>query len=119
MSNDEQIYRCFGESSQREWLRGDRSEYVCHEQGEVDNEQLGQVKDWLVKAMQYEGTGLIDRINFVTMLGDTYKALKQLDKAKEAYNQGYMEALQIENKMRSAQIQMIMKRKLEALELAK
>ncbi len=38
------------------------------------------------------------------MLGDTYKALKQFDKAKDAYNQGYMEALQIENKMRSAQI---------------
>lgn len=87
--------------------------------GKLNNEQLGQVRDWLVKAMQYEGTGLIDRINFVTMLGDTYKALKQFDKAKEAYNQGYMEALQIENKMRSAQIQMIMKRKLQSLELAK
>ena len=85
----------------------------------MNDEQLGQVKDWLVKAMQYEGTGLIDRINFVTMLGDTYKALKQFDKAKDAYNQGYMEALQIENKMRSAQIQLIMKRKLQALELAK
>ena len=87
--------------------------------GKLNNEQLGQVKDWLVKAMQYEGTGLIDRINFVTMLGDTYKALKDFDKAKEAYNQGYMEALQIENKMQSVQVQMIMKRKLEALELAK
>lgn len=87
--------------------------------GKLNDEQLGQVKDWLVKAMQYEGTGLIDRINFVTMLGDTYKALKQFDKAKDAYNQGYMEALQIENKMRSAQIQLIMKRKLQALELAK
>ena len=87
--------------------------------GKLNNEQLGQVRDWLVKAMQYEGTGLIDRINFVTMLGDTYKALKQFDKAKDAYNQGYMEALQIENKMRSAQIQMIMKRKLQSLELAK
>jgi len=87
--------------------------------GKLNNEQLGQVRDWLVKAMQYEGTGLIDRINFVTMLGDTYKALKQYDKAKEAYNQGYMEALQIENKMQSAQVQMIMKRKLQTLELAK
>lgn len=87
--------------------------------GKLNDEQLGQVKDWLVKAMQYEGTGLIDRINFVIMLGDTYKALKQFDKAKDAYNQGYMEALQIENKMRSAQIQLIMKRKLQALELAK
>lgn len=87
--------------------------------GKLNNEQLGQVKEWLVKAMQYEGIELIDRINFVTMLGDTYKALKQFDKAKDAYNQGYMEALQIENKMRSVQIQMIMKQKLEALELAK
>lgn len=87
--------------------------------GKLNSEQLGQVKDWLVQAMQYEGTGLIDRINFVTMLGDTYKALKQFDKAKEAYNQGYMESLQIENKMRSAQLQMMMKRKLQSLELAK
>lgn len=87
--------------------------------GKLNDEQLGQAKDWLVKAMQFEGTALIDKINFVTMLGDTYKALKQFDKAKEAYNQGYMEALQIENKMRSAQVQMIMKRKLQALELAK
>lgn len=87
--------------------------------GKLNDKQLGQVKDWLVTAMQYEGTGLIDRINFVTMLGDTYKALKQFDKAKEAYNQGYMESLQIENKMRSAQLQMMMKRKLQMLELAK
>ena len=40
------------------------------------------------KSHAIQRTGLIDRINFVTMLGDTYKALKQLDKAKEAYNQG-------------------------------
>lgn len=87
--------------------------------GKLNNEQLEQAKDWLVTALQYEGTGLIDRINFVTMLGDTYKALKEFDKAKDAYNQGYMESLQIENKMHSAQVQMIMKRKLQSLELAK
>ena len=43
--------------------------------GKLNNEQLEQAKDWLVTALQYEGTGLIDRINFVTMLGDTYKAV--------------------------------------------
>ena len=87
--------------------------------GKLNKEQFEQVKNWLVKAMQFEGTGIIDRINFVTMLGDTYKALKQYEQAKDAYNQGYMEALRIENKMRSAQIQMIMKQKLDALELVK
>lgn len=87
--------------------------------GKLNKEQLGQSKEWLVKAMQFEGTALIDRINFVTMLGDTYKALNEFDKAKDAYNQGFMEALQIENKFRSGQIQMILKRKLQALELAK
>ena len=57
--------------------------------GKLNNEQLGQVKDWLVKAMQYEGTGLIDRINFVTMLGDTYKALKDFDKLPASFHNRY------------------------------
>ena len=87
--------------------------------GKLTKEQLGQLKDWLVKAMQYDDVSLLDKINFLTMLGDTYKALKQYGEAKNAYNQAYMESLKAENKRQGMMVQMMIKRKLQALELAK
>ena len=87
--------------------------------GKLTNDQLGQLKNWLVKALQYDNIVLLDKINFVTMLGDTHKALKQYDEAKEAYNQAYMESLKFESKRQMMMVQMIIKRKLQALELAK
>lgn len=87
--------------------------------GKLTKEQLGQLKDWLVKAMQYDNVSLLDKINFLTMLGDTYKALKQYEEAKNAYNQAYMESLKAENKRQGMMVQMMIKRKLRALELAK
>ena len=38
--------------------------------GRLNDEQLMQAKEWLVKAMQYETETLLERINFLTMLGD-------------------------------------------------
>lgn len=87
--------------------------------GKLTNDQLGQLKDWLVKALQYDNIVLLDKINFVTMLGDTHKALKQYDEAKEAYNQAYMESLKFESKRQMMMVQMVIKRKLQALELVK
>lgn len=87
--------------------------------GKLTNDQLGQLKDWLVKALQYDNIVLLDKINFVAMLGDTHKALKQYDEAKEAYNQAYMESLKFESKRQMMMVQMVIKRKLQALELAK
>jgi thiol:disulfide interchange protein dsbD len=87
--------------------------------GKLTNDQLGQLKNWLVKALQYDNIVLLDKINFVTMLGDTHKALKQYDEAKEAYNQAYMESLKFESKRQMMMVQMVIKRKLQALELAK
>lgn len=86
--------------------------------GKLNDEQLEQVKEWLVKAMQFDGTALLDRLNFVTMLGDTYKALKHFKEAKDAYNQAFMESVQLE-KRQAAQVQAVIKRKLQALELAR
>ena len=86
--------------------------------GRLNDEQLMQAKEWLVKAMQYETETLSERINFLTMLGDTYKALKQFKEAKEAYNQAYVESLKLEDKHQGMMVQMLVKRKLQALELA-
>ena len=86
--------------------------------GRLNDEQLMQAKEWLVKAMQYETETLLERINFLTMLGDTYKALKQFKEAKEAYNQAYVESLKLEDKHQGMMVQMLVKRKLQALGLA-
>lgn len=86
-------------------------------QGKLTPEQHKVASEWIVKALQFKNTGLIDRINFLTMLGDSHKAIKDYKKAAEAYNQAYMESLQIEGKMTSMEIQMLIKNKLAALEL--
>lgn len=88
-------------------------------QGKVTTEQHQAAIQWNIKALQYKNTPLIDRINVLTMMGDSYKALKDYKKAEEAYNQAYMESLQIEGEMTAMQIQMLVKQKLAALELLK
>lgn len=86
-------------------------------QGKLTPEQHKAASEWIVKALQFKNTNLIDRINFLTMLGDSHKAMKDYKKASEAYNQAYMESLQIEGKMTAMEIQMVIKSKLAALEL--
>lgn len=88
-------------------------------QGKITEEQHLTAIDWNVKALQFKDIPLMDKINILTMIGDSHKALKDYKKAGEAYNQAYMESLQIEGKMTSMQIQMLIKQKLSALELLK
>lgn len=88
-------------------------------QGKITPEQHQAAIQWNIKALQYKNTPLIDRINVLTMMGDSYKALKDYKKAEEAYNQAYLESLQIEGEMTAMQIQMLVKQKLAALELLK
>lgn len=88
-------------------------------QGKITPEQHQAAIQWNIKALQYKNTPLIDRINVLTMMGDSYKALKDYKKAEEAYNQAYLESLQIEGEMTTMQIQMLVKQKLAALELLK
>lgn len=88
-------------------------------QGKITAEQHQAAIAWNIKALQYNDTPLMDKINILTMMGDSYKALKDYKKAEEAYNQAYMESLQIEGKMTAMQIQMLVKQKLETLELLK
>ena len=80
----------------------------AHEQGQA----------WLVIALQYPNIPLVDKINILTMLGDSRKADGKLKEAREAYNQAYMESLQVTQKMTAMSLQMAIKRKLSALETA-
>ena len=61
---------------------------------------------------------VMSRVNYLVMLGDSHRELKEYAKAREYYNQGYAESLQMAN-MEDAQalVQMTIQRKLSALEL--
>ncbi len=85
--------------------------------GKLTSDQHKAAAEWIVKALQFPNIPLIDRINYLAMLGDSHKAMKDYKKAAEAYNQAYMESLQIEGKMTAMEIQMAIKSKLAALEL--
>lgn len=85
--------------------------------GNISKEAHQQGQDWLVKALQYNNIGLIDKVNLLTMLGDSRKAEGKIKEAKEAYNQAYMETLQVTQKITATSLQMTIKRKLAALEV--
>lgn len=72
---------------------------------------------WIEKALTGE-TSIVDRINFLVMMGDSYTAMKKYDDATKYYRQGYVESLQL-NSMEQVQamIQATIARKLAALEL--
>lgn len=86
--------------------------------GKIPAEAHVQGEQWLLKALQFPDINMMDKINMLTMLGDTKKAQEKFKEAKEAYNQAYMESLQVTQKMTAATLQMAIKRKLAALELA-
>lgn len=45
----------------------------------------------------------MERINFIVMIGDSYKALKEYDKAQEFYNQGFIESFNLGDGMEMVQ----------------
>ena len=87
--------------------------------GKVPESVILKTKEWTVKALQYTDISLMDKINFLAMLGDTNKVLKEYVEAKKCYNQAFMESMQMEQEMTKAMIQMRIKQKLSALDLIK
>lgn len=74
---------------------------------------------WVEKALEGESS-IMDRINYLVMIGDSYRDLKQYDDAQKYYRQGYAESLQL-NQMEMAQqmLQGAIMQKLAALDLLK
>lgn len=72
---------------------------------------------WLEKALEGENA-VVDRINFLVMVGDSYTAMKKYDKAEEYYRQGYAESLQLADSQDLQQMmQIAIVRKLTTLDL--
>lgn len=80
-------------------------------------EQHKQAIAWVERALQGEEV-LLNRINFLVMMGDSHRALKDYAKARALYNQANAESLQME-KMQTAQamVQAAIYKKLAELEL--
>ena len=80
-------------------------------------DQHRQAIQWVEKALQSE-VSVMDRVNFLVMIGDSYRELKNYSKAREYYNQAYAESLQMAKQEAAQQmIQVAVMRKLSALEL--
>ena len=72
----------------------------------------------LVEKAVATGHGIMDRVNYMVMIGDSYRELKNYDKARQYYNQGFAETLRLENmEMPQAMLQGAIKQKLATLEL--
>lgn len=75
--------------------------------------------DWVSKALKGQ-TSLMDRINFLVMIGDSYRELKDYAKSETLYKQAYLESTQMKD-MQTAQsmLQAAILEKLAKLELLK
>ncbi len=74
---------------------------------------------WLKKALEGENP-IIDRINFLVMIGDSYTGMKKYDEAEAYYRQGYAESLQLtETQDLQQMMQVAIIRKLTTLDLLK
>lgn len=73
---------------------------------------------WLSLALKSSEITIMDRVNFITMMGDSEKAMGNYDKAKAYYNQAYAESLQlVDMEMVQAMIQGKLQMRLSELEL--
>ena len=78
-----------------------------------------QLRKWIETALTFPKLNLMNKVNFLVMLGDNYRDLHDYAHAKEYYNQAFMESIQMEQEMTKAMIQMRIKQKLAALDLIK
>ncbi|MDO4692573.1 MAG: thioredoxin family protein [Porphyromonadaceae bacterium] len=85
--------------------------------GRLNDSAHEQAIKWLEEALKGDAP-LMNRINYLVMIGDSYKGLKKYDLAQQYYNQGYVESLQMADmEMTQNMIQFSIKSKLAELEL--
>ena len=76
-----------------------------------------QAIEWMKQAVKDKNVSQMDQVNYLVMLGDSYKMLGEYVSAKECYNQALLVSYQIDMKMTQLMIQNAVKRKLGELEL--
>lgn len=76
-----------------------------------------QAIEWMKQAVKGKNVAPMDKVNYLVMLGDSYKMLGEYGSAKECYNQALVESYQIDMKMTQMMIQNAVQGKLGELEL--
>lgn len=61
----------------------------------LNNEMHMMAISWLQTALDFQTAPLMEKINYLVMIGDSYRKMKDYDQAELYYNQGYMESLQM------------------------
>lgn len=64
--------------------------------GKLKKEHHQVAIKWITEALKFENP-LMERINFLVMIGDSYKELGDYDKAQTYYNQGFSESYQMKD----------------------
>lgn len=85
--------------------------------GKVSDEVIRKAMEWTLLALQFTDIPVLDKLNYLVMLGDSHKSLKEYEQARKYYNQAYMEAMQVDMEMTRTMVQMKIKQKLAALEM--
>lgn len=76
-----------------------------------------QAIEWVQIALNAEKS-VMDRVNFMVMIGDSYKSMKEYGEARKYYNQAFAESLQMADMMMAQQmIHGAIQMKLQELEL--
>ncbi|MDL2319697.1 thioredoxin family protein [Alistipes sp. OttesenSCG-928-B03] len=83
----------------------------------LNTEMHEQAKVWTSAALQFQDNPPLERINYLVMLGDTSRELKQYEEARKCYNQAFVESYQLSSNSTATMIQMTIRRKLSQLEL--
>lgn len=76
-----------------------------------------QAVEWMKQALQDKDVASMDKINYLVMLGDSYKMMAEYGSAKECYNQALLASYQLDMQMTQLMIQNVVNRKLGELEL--
>lgn len=98
----------YGKAAQNLYAAATKSLKAIHHQTAVK---------WNEKALASEDA-VMDRVNYMVMIADSYRSLKDYTKARQYYNQAFAETLRLENmEMPQAMLQSAIKHKLSALEL--
>lgn len=83
----------------------------------LTKEAHGQAVEWMKQALKDNNVVSMDRVNYLVMLGDSYKMMGEYGNAKKCYNQALLDSYQIDMKMTQLMIQNAVNAKLGELEL--
>lgn len=83
-------------------------------EGKLSENAYSKCIPWIGKALEKEMSAQL-RTRLLVMMGQCFQHTRQIDKAKQSFNQAFLISAQIENEMQRIQLQQIIKQSLDNL----